>query len=150
VLVALKRTADDGTYFFPILKTITIGPTDRDYTDEFDWYEASGMTSGNYTISLYVSPSASGGNDVEDTNLANNIANEAHTVRTRTWNVDMDGTGKIDILDIFVAASSFGAIPGQPRFDARADINGDGLIDIRDIFQIARAFGKSFTDVYHL
>jgi peptide/nickel transport system substrate-binding protein len=150
VLIGLKRTGDDGTYYFPVLKTITMGPTDRDYTDEFDWYESSGITPGNWTISLYVSATAAGGNDVEDTNPANNLANDVNMVRTRTWNVDMDGTGKIDILDIFVAASSFGAVPGQTRYDPRADINGDGLIDIRDIFQIARAFGKSFTDVYHL
>jgi len=150
VLLGLKRTDDEGNYFFPILKTITMGATDRDYTDEFDWYEESGMTPGNWTISLYVSPVASGGNDVEDTNPANNLANDVNIVRTRAWNVDMDGTGTINILDIFVAASSFGAIPGQTRYDERADINGDGLIDIRDIFQIARAFGKSFTDVYHL
>jgi peptide/nickel transport system substrate-binding protein len=149
VLLGLKRTDDAGNYFFPILKTITMGATDRDYTDEFDWYETA-ITDGNFTVSFYVSPSASGGNDVEDTNLANNLANEAHLVRVRTWNVDMDGTGKIDILDIFVAASSFGAKPGEKRWDKRADINGDGLVDIRDIFQIARAFGKSFTDVYHL
>jgi hypothetical protein len=148
VLVALIRTNEAGEHYVPIQYFISMGPGE-DYSTTVTWYEETTMEPGNWTMSLYVSPiAAAGGSDVEDTNPENNRLDYPVRIRAVEWAADMDGSGKIDILDIFVAASSFGAIPGQPRYDARADINGDGRIDIIDIFMIARVWGKYFTDIY--
>jgi len=57
-----------------------------------------------------------------------------------TW--DIDYNGKIDMLDLWYAAKSFGAIPGNPRWDIEADINADGKNDMIDLWDIARNFGK--------
>ncbi len=65
-----------------------------------------------------------------------------------TWmydlaDVDLDFNGKVDIKDIFTIAKSFGASPGNPRWNIEADVNVDGKTDINDIFLIAKGFGKS-------
>ena len=155
VLMALKRTAPDGSFFFPIFRTITLGPDDREWTEEFDWYEDGVatdlvppgrgiITAGDWTISLYVSPTAAGANEVEDTNLANNIANHAQIVKAREWKEDLDGNGAVNILDIAAAAKSFGAQPGEERWDERADIDGNGAVNILDLAKIAKDFQKTF------
>jgi hypothetical protein len=152
ILMALKRTSGEE-YFFPVLRTITLGPDDREWTEEFDWCEDgvssdSGgrgiITAGDWTISLYVSPTAAGANEVEDTNPANNIANHAQVVKTREWKEDLDGTGAVNILDIAAAAKSFGAQPGEDRWDDRADIDGNGAVNILDLAKIAKDFQKTF------
>lgn len=60
--------------------------------------------------------------------------------------VDLDFSGKIDIKDIFIVASSFGSEPGHPRWNFEADTNVDGLINIRDIFAIASNFGRQASE----
>jgi hypothetical protein len=153
ILMALKRTAPDGTYFFPIFRTITLGPTDREWTDEFDWNEDGAssdsggrgiIVEGDWTISLYVSPTAAGANEVEDTNLANNLANHAQVVKAREWKEDLDGNGQCNIIDISGAARSFGAQPGEERWNDKADIDGNGRVDILDLAKIAKDFQKTF------
>ena len=143
ILMALKRTSGEE-YFFPIFRSITLGPDDREWTDEFDWSEDGTMTVGDWTVSLYVSPTAAGANEVEDTNLANNIADHAQIVKTREWKEDLDGNGACNILDIAAAAKSFGAQPGEERWDERADIDGNGAVNILDLAKIAKDFQKTF------
>jgi hypothetical protein len=144
VLLGLKRTDETGNYYFPILKTITMGPTDRDYTDEFDWYEASSITVGNWTISLFVSPVASGGNDVEDTNPANNYAYSPYIVKTRSWPVDVTGDGVVNVLDQSVILGAFDSRPGDQRWNPLADVNGDGVVDQKDLNLVALNWQKTF------
>jgi hypothetical protein len=55
---------------------------------------------------------------------------------------DVNGDGKVDIDDIYAAASSFGSYPGHPRWNPAADVNGDGYVSIDDIFIIASHFGQ--------
>lgn len=57
-----------------------------------------------------------------------------------TWDVDYNG--KIDMLDLWYAAKSFGANPGNPRWDIEADVNADGKNDMVDLWEVARNFGK--------
>jgi hypothetical protein len=47
---------------------------------------------------------------------------------------DLNGDGKVDILDAFMLAKK---LQGAPSSDPRLDINGDGVIDRRDIETIA-------------
>jgi len=56
--------------------------------------------------------------------------------------IDVNGDGKIDIEDIFLAALAFGSEPGDPHWDPRCDVNNDGKVDIEDVFLIALQFGK--------
>jgi hypothetical protein len=47
---------------------------------------------------------------------------------------DLNGDGKIDILDAFMLAKK---LQGTPTSDLRLDVNGDGAIDRRDVDTIA-------------
>ena len=53
---------------------------------------------------------------------------------------DVNGDGKVDILDLVSVASNF----GEPVSDENAniDVNNDGEINILDLVQIAQDFGK--------
>jgi len=47
---------------------------------------------------------------------------------------DLNGDGKVDILDAFMLAKK---LQGAPSSDLQLDVNGDGVIDRRDVESIA-------------
>jgi PKD repeat protein len=56
--------------------------------------------------------------------------------------IDINGDGKIDIMDIAIVAIAFGSDPSLPNWDPRADLNGDGKVDITDVAMVAIHFGE--------
>jgi hypothetical protein len=50
---------------------------------------------------------------------------------------DINGDGKVDILDLVAVGAQFGSTSPSP---ATVDINGDGVVDIIDIVLIATNF----------
>lgn len=54
--------------------------------------------------------------------------------------IDLNDDGEVDILDVAVAANSFGSSPGHPRWNPIADVNEDNVVDIRDLVTIAKNF----------
>jgi len=56
--------------------------------------------------------------------------------------IDVNGDGKVDIMDIAIVAKAFGSDPTLPNWDPRADLNGDGKVDIMDIAMVAIHFGE--------
>ena len=54
--------------------------------------------------------------------------------------VDVNDDGEVDILDIAIAANSFGSYPGHPRWNPIADVNEDNVVDLFDIVLIAKSF----------
>ncbi len=58
--------------------------------------------------------------------------------------VNFDKT--VDILDIIIVATAFGAETGQENWDSRGDISSEwGLIDIFDLIMVAVEFGETWT-----
>jgi len=55
---------------------------------------------------------------------------------------DINGDGIINILDILIAATAFGSMPGDPNWNPEVDLDNNGLINILDIVQIAVHFGE--------
>lgn len=55
---------------------------------------------------------------------------------------DIDRNGKVDILDVAMAAKAYGSYPGHPRWNPKADLDGNNKIDIIDIARVARDYGK--------
>jgi hypothetical protein len=69
------------------------------------------------------------------------------TLATTTFDVvwlltDIDRNGKVDILDIAIAARAYGSSPGHPRWNPKADLDGNNKIDIIDIAKVAKDYGK--------
>jgi hypothetical protein len=58
---------------------------------------------------------------------------------------DIDRNGKVDILDVSLAAKAYGSYPGHPRWNPKADLDGNNKIDIVDVAKVARDYGKMRT-----
>lgn len=54
---------------------------------------------------------------------------------------DIDGNGKVNIVDIGIIGIAFGSKPGDPNWDPRADVDGNGKINILDVGMVAVHFG---------
>jgi len=56
---------------------------------------------------------------------------------------DINGDGTVDIFDIVIIATAFGASPSDPNWDPRADLNGNSFVDILDAVMLAVNFGMT-------
>jgi glucose/arabinose dehydrogenase len=56
---------------------------------------------------------------------------------------DIDGSSRVDGLDLARLARAFGSVCGSGTFDPPADINGDCFIDGEDLSLLATQFGRS-------
>lgn len=54
---------------------------------------------------------------------------------------DINGDGKVDILDIVLITLVFGSEQGDPNWDPRADLKVDNVIDIFDVVLAATNYG---------
>ena len=57
-----------------------------------------------------------------------------------TRQLDIAGSGFINIVDLIRVAIAFSSTVGSPNYDPRADVNGDGVINISDLSQVAFYF----------
>lgn len=65
------------------------------------------------------------------------------TTFTYMWlRTDVDTNGKVDILDISIAAKAYGKTKDSSAYNPVADVNEDGVINILDVTRIALDFGK--------
>lgn len=55
---------------------------------------------------------------------------------------DLDGSGRVDGVDLIRFARRFGARRGETRYDSAADFDGDGSIDGEDLAVLASNFGR--------
>jgi len=68
----------------------------------------------------------------------------ANTTFTYMWlRTDINTDGKVNIIDVSMAATAFGSKIGAPTYNSLADINEDKIINILDITRIALDYGKS-------
>ena len=56
---------------------------------------------------------------------------------------DLNGDGRVNILDISIAAMAFGTEPRHPRWNPIPDLNNDDVVNILDIAAVALHFGMS-------
>ena len=55
---------------------------------------------------------------------------------------DINGDGKVNILDAILLGGAFGSEPGQPKWDSRCDLNDDLNVNILDAIILGRHFGE--------
>jgi hypothetical protein len=58
---------------------------------------------------------------------------------------DLNGDNVVNIYDISIVSSSYGADPASNPLYAAADLNGDGMIDMADINIVLGAYGQTVT-----
>lgn len=120
--VRVKLTFSKGASFIlDLVEGVGVADTLQEYTVTLEPYELR-----SYSI--------------EDPDLKNPVT----ITGVGMMKEDVNADGKINIIDITIAARAFASRSGEPRWDERADINSDGVINIIDIAAIARQFGKTF------
>lgn len=163
ILIQLMREEDGGDVYFRKGFLISLDAGESETFTPWTWSEngkderwnattgqvMSGYTGvmqlGNWTIYLYVSPSGTpGGNTVEDSNTANNKEASPYKVEAEQWLEDIDGNGKVDMVDLWSCAKAYGSIPGHDRWDPFCDVNSDEKVDMIDMWRVARMFGWVF------
>lgn len=115
-------------------QTVTSLAAGSTRTLNFSW-NTTGVAAGDYTITATAVPVA------EETDLSNNAKNATVQVLvSAVTSADFNGDGKVDMLDISIAARAFMTVQGDPRWNPTADINNDGEVDMIDIALIAQQF----------
>jgi hypothetical protein len=56
---------------------------------------------------------------------------------------DINGDGKVNMDDIYIVVSSFGAFPSHPRWNIDADLDQNGKISMGDVVLTKMNFGKT-------
>jgi len=119
------------------------------FSGDYQWYEASTMSVGNWTQILYASPTATaGGEDVEDSNTANNRNASLYNVDARELIGDVRPDGEVNILDAIRLGNSFGLIETETGYNADANLkdvedeSGNQVINILDAIVLGNNFGK--------
>jgi len=65
------------------------------------------------------------------------------TFRVTSLPGDVNGDGKVDLVDVYQVAMAYGSYPGHPRWDPACDSNGDLKIDLIDYYTVTRNYGKT-------
>jgi len=78
-----------------------------------------------------------------DVDPTNNEKSRSLTVISSTGpNTDINGDGRVNMVDIAIVAHAFGTQEGDARWIPAADVLPDGRINMIDIAMVARDFGK--------
>ena len=95
----------------------------------------TGTLQGSFVLSIGMSPYTLSSNIfVKDT-----AGNASATIGV-TRRVDVNGDGRVDILDLAFVAAAFGSTLNGSMYDGHADIDGNGMVDITDLATIAFYF----------
>jgi hypothetical protein len=99
----------------------------------FMWNTTS-IPKGNYTISAYAPPITG------ESNIENNRLTDGWIKVSMPG--DVNGDGRVNILDISAVAKAFGSKPGDPSWNPNADVDNNETVNIIDISKVAKEFGK--------
>ncbi len=55
---------------------------------------------------------------------------------------DVNGDGRIDVLDLSLMATTFSLAKGEPGYNAACDLNADDMVDVIDLLMLAQNFGR--------
>jgi hypothetical protein len=58
---------------------------------------------------------------------------------------DVDGSGVVDMNDLYLIAKAFGSRPEYSSWNPYADIDGNKKVDMHDLWLVCRIFGKKCT-----
>jgi hypothetical protein len=105
-------------------------------TIAFVW-NTTGYAYGSYNITGVVIPVPS------ETDTADNTLTDDETLKVVTIG-DIDGTGKVELMDFYYASNAYLSTPGKPNWCPNADIyswpNGDGKIEMMDFYVLSQHY----------
>ncbi len=115
-------------------EAVTNMPSRSSTSLTFTW-NTTGIAYGNYIISAYAWPLPG------EINMADNTFTGGWIKITIVG--DVNGDGKVNIIDTFSVALAYGSYPGHPTWNPNYDINNDGKINLIDYFITALNYGKT-------
>jgi hypothetical protein len=105
-------------------------------TITFSWTPTNtSFSKGNYTISAYAWPVSS------EIDAADNNFTDGWVIVSIVG--DVNGDGKVNLIDVFAVALAYGSFPGYPTWNPNYDINNDGKVNLIDYFTVSLNYGKS-------
>jgi len=118
-----------GTHTVPSLAPAASARVDYSVTIPSNW--ANRM--------VYVLAVVDPDNTVAEIDDTNNTM--SRTIGMTKLPFDVNGDGSVTISDIFSVAGTFGAVPGDLKWNSSADVDGDRATTITDIFAVSGHFG---------
>jgi hypothetical protein len=113
---------------------------------DFEDFVLNDLPPGIYTISVTIEIKSGYVYDWVMANVPDKAAMilGPYTTEKKFWVTvlaDLNEDCVVDIFDIVIVGSRFGAALGEPLYAPQADVNHDFIIDIFDIVQVALVFG---------
>jgi hypothetical protein len=133
----INETFEVKTFYnSELIETATIVdlPPNNETTIIVSWNTQNVTACNNYTIKAEATAVPS------EFNITDNIYTDGF-VKVRFLG-DINGDGKVDMMDIYIVTKAFGSYPGHPRWHPDADVDQNNLIDMRDTWLTAKNFGK--------
>ena len=120
---------------------INLAPNDQTtITFHWDVTNRSIVQKGKYIISANASVVLGEKDTADNTCIAHTLSDDG-TVGVGV-EADVNGDGKVNILDAIRLARAFGSKPGDEKWDPCCDLNDDDTINILDAIKLARHFGE--------
>jgi hypothetical protein len=138
----LTETFDVKIYYNDTLcgtKTVENLAPNEERTITIDWNTTGVPCGHNYVYYDYII-SAKAGPVPYEFNLSDNSRTDGHVTIRVTG--DVDGNGKVDILDVYALVLIFRSYPGKPKWNPLGDLNRDNMIDIIDINRAVINFNR--------
>ena len=57
---------------------------------------------------------------------------------------DLNGDGRVSLLDLVILAQAYGSKPGDPKWNPNADIYGNGIVGLNDLVVLAQHYGQHY------
>jgi PKD repeat protein len=86
---------------------------------------------GNYTVQLTVT-------DADGRSAQTSTIVQVAAAKT----YDVNGDGKINLVDVYAVALAFGSMPGYPNWNPACDFNHDGVVNLKDYYPVCLHFGE--------
>jgi hypothetical protein len=96
----------------------------------------TGFARGHYTIEAVAEAVLGETNTTDNTFVGGSL--------TVTIQGDIDGNGKVQLVDLVRLATALGSEVGQPKWNPNADIDGNGIVDQIDLSILAQHYGQPF------
>lgn len=96
----------------------------------------TGFAKGRYFMKAVAGPVIGETNTTDNTYVAGSV--------TVTIPGDVDGNGKVDLVDFVRLALAFKSQIGQPKWNPNADIDGNGVVDQADVNILAQHYGQHY------
>ena len=117
-----------------VIDSRTISLVSGNFTTVTFARNTTGFAEGRYVIKAVAGPVIGETNKTDNTYVAGSV--------TVTIPGDIDGNGRVDLVDFVRLALAFKSQVGQPKWNPNADIDGNGIVDQADVNILAQHYGQ--------